>query len=220
MLVTLLGGASTRIANATAKVKSIEITTLPERCTYNVGDGYSTKGIVVVAKMSDGTKETIDNSKITSFSGVELTEGRAFQQEGWKSVELRYAGAKTTYGIAVLDPLKEYFITFNSDGGSAVDAKKIDTSTEEFKLPTSTKKGAIFLGWYHSNGTKYTKYQSGMGTNELLNPPDTSCHNYYVLPIAYWEAIMENQDIIVIGSYYLQNMIKADNLVEFCTKNT
>nr|WP_294493456.1 InlB B-repeat-containing protein [uncultured Anaerosporobacter sp.] len=168
LLVTLFGGASTRIVNATAKVKSIEITALPERCAYNVGDGYSTKGMVVVAKMSDGTKETIDNSKITSFSGVELAEGRAFTQEGWKSVELRYGGVKTTYGIAVFDPLKEYFITYNSDGGSAVDAKKIDASTKEFKLPTPTKKGATFLGWYHSNGTKYTKYQPGIGTNVEL----------------------------------------------------
>lgn len=168
LLLTLFGGASTRIINATAKVKSIEITTLPEQCTYNVGDGYSTKGMVVVAKMSDGTKETIDNSKITSFSGVELTEGRVFTQVGWKSVELRYGGAKTTYGIAVFDPLKEYFITYNSDGGSVVDAMKIDASTKEFKLPTPTKKGATFLGWYNNNGTKYTKYQPGMGLNVEL----------------------------------------------------
>lgn len=168
LLVTLFGGASTGIINATAKVKSIEITTLPEQCTYNVGDGYSTKGMVVVAKMSDGTKETIDNSKITSFSGVELTEGRAFTQVGWKSVELRYGGARTTYGIAVFDPLKEYFITYNSDGGSVVDAMKIDASTKEFKLPTPTKKGATFLDWYNNNGTKYTKYQPGMGLNVEL----------------------------------------------------
>lgn len=163
LLATLLGGANNRIADAASKVLSIEITTLPDRCAYNVGDGYSTKGMVVVAKRSDGKKETVDNSKITSFSGVELTEGRAFTQEGEKSVELRYEGVKTSYGIAVFNPSKEYYITYDSDGGNAVEAKKIDASTEEFKLPEPTKKGATFLGWYHSNGTKYTRYQQGMG---------------------------------------------------------
>lgn len=163
MFATLFGGMNVNIVNAAAKVRSIEIKTLPEQCAYNVGDGYSTKGMVVVAKMSDGKKETVDNSKITSFSGVELTEGRAFTQEGWKSVELRYEGVKTSYGIAVFDPAKEYFITYDSDGGSKVEAKKIDGSTKEFKLPTLTKKGSTFLGWYHSNGEKYTKYQQGMG---------------------------------------------------------
>ncbi len=163
LLAALFGGFNSTIVNAAAKVQSIEITTLPEKCSYNVGDGYSTKGMVVMAKMSDGKKETLDNSKITSFSGVELTEGRAFTQEGWKSVELQYEGVKTSYGIAVFDPSKEYFITYNSEGGSAIEATKINSSTKDFKLPSPVKKGATFLGWYHSNGTKYTKYQPGMG---------------------------------------------------------
>jgi uncharacterized repeat protein (TIGR02543 family) len=168
LIVTLFGGNNIEIANAEPKVKSLEITTRPDQCVYNIGDGYSTKGMVVVAKMSDGTKETVDNSKITSFSGVELTEGRPFQQDGWKSVELRYEGGKTVYEIAVFNPSKEYYITYDSDGGSTVDAKKIDASTKEFKLPTPTKKGYQFLGWYFGNGTKYTKYQPGMGTNVQL----------------------------------------------------
>lgn len=165
ILATLFGGVNMPIAEAAIKVKSMEIKTLPERCTYNVGDGYSTKGLVVEAKMSDGTKEIVDNSKITSFSGVELTEGRAFTQAGYKTVELRYGGVKTTYGIVVFDPVKEYFIKYNSDGGSTVEAKKIDASTKEFKLPEPKKEGTTFLGWYLSNGKKYTKYQPGMGTN-------------------------------------------------------
>ncbi len=163
LVFTLFGGSNINLAKAETKVKSIEITSNPDKCAYNLGEGYSTKGMVVVATMSDGTKETVDNSQITSFSGVKLTEGRAFTQEGWKSVELSYKGAKTTYGIAVFDPSKDYYITYDSDGGSKVKAKKIDASTKEFKLPTPTKKGAKFVGWYHSNGNKYTKFIQGMG---------------------------------------------------------
>jgi len=165
LIATMLWGTNINIVNAKIKVKSIEITSYPDKCAYNIGEAYSVKGMVVVATMSDGKKETVDNSQITSFSGVKLTEGRAFTQEGWKSVEIQYKGAKTTYGIAVFNPSKEYFITYNSDGGSKVEANKMDASTKEFNLPTPTKKGATFLGWYHSNGKKYTKYQPGMGPN-------------------------------------------------------
>ena len=163
LILTSLGGINTRVVAAEAKVKSIEIKTMPDKCAYNIGEGYSTKGMVVVATMSDGKKETVDNAQITSFSGVELAEGRAFTQEGWKAVELKYKGVTATYGIAVFDSTKEYYITYNSDGGSAVEANKIDASTKEFKLPAPTKKGFVFLGWYHANGMKYTKYEPGMG---------------------------------------------------------
>ncbi len=166
-IATLLGGTNIKIANAATTVKSLEIKTLPEKCAYNVGEGYSTKGLVVVATLSDGTTQNVDNSQIKSYSGVELTEGRPFQQAGLKSVELQYNGAKTTYSIVVFDPAKEYFITYDSDGGSAVEAKKIDASTQAFDLPKPTKKGAEFLGWYLDN-TKYTKYQPGMGIDVKL----------------------------------------------------
>lgn len=168
LIVSLLGSTNTKVASAETKVKSIEIKTKPEKCAYNIGDGYSTKGMVVVATMSDGKKETIDNAQITSFSGVELTEGRPFAQEGSKSVEIKYKGVKATYGIAVFDPSKEYFITFDTDGGSAVEAMKIDASTAAFTLPVPKKDGATFLGWYHSNGMKYTKYEQGMGPSIQL----------------------------------------------------
>lgn len=36
---------------------------------------------------------------------------------------------------------------------------------KELKLPEPTKMGATFLGWYHSNGTKYTEHQPGMRTS-------------------------------------------------------
>ena len=163
LVLTVLGGINTKEVAAETKVKSIEITSLPDKLAYNTGEGYSTKGMVVEATMSDGSKEIVENSKITSFSGVELTEGRLFQQEGSKSVELKYQSAKTSFWIAVFNPSKKYSITFDSNGGSAVEAIQIDASTKEFKLSTPTKKGAKFLGWYHSNGMKYTKYEQGMG---------------------------------------------------------
>lgn len=168
LVLTLFGGMDTKIVHAETEVKSITIKTMPDKCAYNIGDGYTTKGMVVVATLSNGKKETVDNSKIASFSGVQLTEGTPFTQEGWKLVELQYKGAKTELGVAVYDPAKEYFITYNSDGGSAVEAKKIDASTKAFKLPEPTKEGYAFLGWYNSSDYKFTKYYPNMGPSIQL----------------------------------------------------
>lgn len=168
LILTIFGSTNVNVFAADSNVKSIKIKTMPDKLTYNVGDGYSTNGIVVEATLSDGKKETVDNAQITSFSGVTLTEGRPFTMEGYKTVELQYNGAKTTYGIAIFDPNKEYFVTYNTDGGSAIEPHKIDASTKAFTLPKASKKGYKFLGWYDSNGTKYTKYVPGMGTNVQL----------------------------------------------------
>ncbi|MEG1459091.1 MAG: InlB B-repeat-containing protein, partial [Acetivibrio sp.] len=144
-------------------VKSIEIVKYPSKCAYNVGEGYSTEGMVVKATLSNKKKVEVSNSEITSFSGVKLTEGRPFENEGWKGVTLTYKNVNTFYGITVFDPAKEYFIQFDSDGGTQIESIKIDASTKEFKLPVPKKKSAAFLGWYHSNGNKYTTFTSGMG---------------------------------------------------------
>lgn len=163
LILSLLEDIYTIHVNAETKVKSIKITSMPNKRAYNISEGYSTTGMVVVATMSDGKKETVDNSKITSFSGVQLTEGRPFTVEGYKSVTIRYKGAKATFGIAVFNPSKEYNISFNSDGGSKITSIRIDASTKEFDLPVPTKKGCQFSGWYHSNGIQYTKFKPGMG---------------------------------------------------------
>lgn len=164
VMLVLIGTTSTILAKAEVQVKSIQIKKYP-KCTYSVGEGYTIKGMVVEAMMSSGKTVTVDNANVTSFSGVELTEGRPFEQEGWKGITIKYKGVETSYGIAVFDPAKEYSIKFNSNGGNAVDTIKIDASTKAFNLPNVTKKGSDFLGWYHSNGQKYTKYIQGMGPN-------------------------------------------------------
>lgn len=165
MMLIFVVTTSTVKVQAEEQVKSIEIKKYPTKCTYNIGEGYTTKGMVVEAKLSNGKKQTVDNSEITSFSGVELTEGRPFEQEGWKGVTIKYKGVETSYGVTVFDPAKDYYIKYNSDGGSKVKSSKLNASTKAFNLPKPTKKGSVFLGWYHSNGQKYTKYEQGMGPN-------------------------------------------------------
>ena len=50
---------------------------------------------------------------------------------------------------------KTFSVTFDSGGGSTVSTKTVDWNTS-VSIPTSTRKGYDFLGWYLPNGTKYT----------------------------------------------------------------
>ncbi|MEG0805956.1 MAG: InlB B-repeat-containing protein [Lachnospiraceae bacterium] len=168
LMISLFGGINIGSVHAEAKVESIKVTKFPDKCAYNIGEGFSSNGIVVKAKMSNGKTEVIANSELQFYSGVELTQGRPFEQEGWKPVTVTYKGAKAYFGLAVFDPKKEYSITFDSDGGNKIEAHKIDASTKAFKFPIPTKKGFQFIGWYHSNGGKYSGYEPGMGPNVHL----------------------------------------------------
>ena len=51
--------------------------------------------------------------------------------------------------------IKTFSVTFDSAGGSSVSAKKVDWNTS-VSAPTCERKGYDFLGWYLSDGTKYT----------------------------------------------------------------
>ncbi|MDR0883209.1 MAG: InlB B-repeat-containing protein [Oscillospiraceae bacterium] len=55
----------------------------------------------------------------------------------------------------------KYTVTFNANGGSAVKAKSISYNTAVGALPTPTRKGYKFSGWYtaKSGGTKIAKTQ-------------------------------------------------------------
>ncbi len=54
----------------------------------------------------------------------------------------------------------EYKITFNSNGGSAIDEKKYTIETETFTLPTPTKTGYTFGGWYTASNFSGTRVES------------------------------------------------------------
>ncbi len=50
--------------------------------------------------------------------------------------------------------INEYTVTLDSNGGSEVEAVTVEWNTAA-ELPTPTKEGYDFLGWFYGNGTKY-----------------------------------------------------------------
>ncbi|MBQ8288346.1 MAG: bacterial Ig-like domain-containing protein [Clostridia bacterium] len=75
-----------------SSISSIEITTLPTKTTYTVGDKFSTAGMVVQAKFSDGTAFEIAGY---SCSGYNLNKA------GTYTVKVSYSSFSDTFTITV-----------------------------------------------------------------------------------------------------------------------
>lgn len=78
-----------------------------------------------------------------------------------------------------------YTVYFNTDGGSVTPTSKTVTYGSEYgTLPTPTKKGHAFLGWY-------TESESGEKVTENSIVTATSNHTIY----AHWEKVNESPEI-------------------------
>lgn len=79
----------------------------------------------------------------------------------------KYDGSPITSNTALHAHFRinRYSVTFNSDGGSSVANQVVDWGTAA-TLPTPTRDGYAFKGWFLSNGTQYTN--QGIKENTTL----------------------------------------------------
>ena len=61
-----------------------------------------------------------------------------------------------------------YYITFDSDGGSAVDKIEYNVDSSIDELPSPTKPGYEFTGWYNNDGVKVERISTGTTGNMEL----------------------------------------------------
>ncbi len=86
-----------------------------------------------------------------------------------------------TYGNIALYAkwaLDNYSITFNSNGGSKLASQSYNIETEISSLPTPTKSGYTFVGWYQNSnfiGNKITRIAKGTYGNIQLYAKWTAC---------------------------------------------
>ncbi|MFC9600246.1 LamG-like jellyroll fold domain-containing protein [Peribacillus butanolivorans] len=87
------------IANETSNVKlqSIEITKLPTKLNYLLGDGVNIDGLVVTGTYSDGTTkvENVTDDNITGFDSVTLKEGAP--------ITVTLGGKTASFNVNILD---------------------------------------------------------------------------------------------------------------------
>jgi hypothetical protein len=90
---TLEGITTPVIINEDNAIKSIEITTVPAKTTYEMGETLDTKGMVVTAEYSDGSSKTITEGY--SLSGFDS------ETAGTKAVTVTYEGKTATFEVTV-----------------------------------------------------------------------------------------------------------------------
>ena len=146
----------TRIAtNVTAAENTTLSVTIP---TATWGDGSATKYIVIVSSQSSGTGYSYKKMSCNSSS---------------------YPKVNFTYTT------KTYTVTFNANGGTTSTTSKTVTALSTYgTLPTPTRTGYSFKGWYtaSSGGTKIT---SSSTVNLSANQTLYAQWNAYSLGVTY-----------------------------------
>lgn len=166
-----------------------DILTLESRITFSstTANCYSVS--------ADGTNEKFTVDCTFSLPPDPVKEGYTFV--GWyydEEFTRAYDGEPITAETQFYAKFKinTYTVTFDSNGGSEVSPQKhgIDTSIGE--LPTTTRTGFTFVGWYLSNGTKYT------------DQPITEDMTL----TAHWEIIMCKVTFYVDGEIYAEKTVQ------------
>ncbi|MBQ4339226.1 MAG: leucine-rich repeat protein, partial [Clostridia bacterium] len=136
------------VGMATVTLSSVSIKTLPNKVVYIVGESFDTSGLILVANYSDGsTKEVSSGYSVGGFSSSSV---------GTKTITVTYEGKSTTFNVTVKEnePVVKdvYTITFNSNGGSAVNPITAEEGSQISAPTNPTKTGYTFAGWTDVNG--------------------------------------------------------------------
>ncbi len=93
---TASSGASCKFTVKVQKVKSLQVTTLPERVRYSTGEELDLAGMVVTATFTDGTSVEVQDYKVTGYRRY---------QEGTHEIRVSYGGKEDSFIVSVTDPL-------------------------------------------------------------------------------------------------------------------
>ena len=116
-------------------LKSIAITSLPNKTEYYVGENFEKDGLVVTGTYGDGTTKTIENYQISGFSSATYGE---------KTINVTVKGLTKSFTINV--KRNKYSITYKTDGNIyKIDDVVIGTYIPQ--IPDPTKTGYTFKGW-------------------------------------------------------------------------
>ena len=127
--------------------------------TFNANGGSYVESVFV----EDGN--AVDKPEDPTKAGYEFVKWVTEDEEEYDFVNTSVTGPITLY--ATWTPVK-YTITFDVDGGQAIESKEYTIETATFELPQTTKDGYTFKGWADAEGKTYTEIAKGStGSLEL-----------------------------------------------------
>ena len=151
---------------------------------------WSPKDTTLTIKYNDGVKQdTIKNAKFNESIKIDIPERLGYTFAGWILVSgnsdlssslvqeaLVIMGSEDTTIEATWTPNK-YKVIYETNGGKLDNLIKDTTYDTTYDLPTPTKEGYTFLGWYFEN-----TYENRLDENTIMNK--TYEHTLY----ASWQA--------------------------------
>lgn len=125
-----------------------------EAINYQVN--FDSQGGESIQPMTYTIEQGIDSLPTPTRNGYEFLGW----YDGDSKVENIPVGSTNDRNLVAHWKANEYILSFNSDGGSEVDPVTFTPVQEVTDLPTPTKKGYTFLGWYDGD-EKVTKLEKG-----------------------------------------------------------
>lgn len=131
----------------------IEITKLPSRTAYSVGESLDLAGLEVTAYYSDESKKVLD----LADCDIDPTAGAILDNPGEGSVTVTYRGYSDSFKITVTDNEPDlYKVRFDTNGGVLLDGAKDSLYVKdgtEIMLPWAAFANHTFDGWFDEEST-------------------------------------------------------------------
>lgn len=123
---------------------SIEITSLPDKLNYTIGEDFDSTGIVVTANYSDNSSVVLDESDYDIYD-----DDYDSQTVGTYTIYVEYGVEEVEFDVYVTNGSEPtlYTITFNTDGGSNIAPIIQEPGTAVTAPEPPTKEGFAFVGW-------------------------------------------------------------------------
>lgn len=123
---------------------SIEITSLPDKLNYTIGEDFDSTGIVVTANYSDNSSVVLDESDYDIYD-----DDYDSQTVGTYTIYVEYGVEEVEFDVYVTNGSEPtlYTITFNTDGGSNIAPIIQEPGTAVTAPEPPTKEGFAFIGW-------------------------------------------------------------------------
>ena len=188
----------------------IEVTQLPDKLTYLIGEDFDSTGLVVSAVYNDNTKEEISPDDYEIWFNGE--DGFDSSEEGTVTVEVDYSFETADFEVIVSEKAEPQTatITFNTDGGTEIPPITQGIGTPVTAPADPEKEGFVFAGWdtpiptnmpsMNITVTALWEEQIDISTGELIIDPIT--FNYTGNEKRVIEAIVKLGDQILDPECY------------------
>ena len=176
--------------------KTTDTFTVQTQIVNGSGTSKGTTGVVATgaSKKMTAHAKGYYNFKLTGCSYTFQKKASAYTVAVRVSNKTEASGNRNYINLTV-PALQQFSISLNADGGQVSQTKLTGYVGEPFNLPTPTKEGYSFNGWFNSNGSQVYSgtFQSNMTLTArwTQNPVEEVSENSYIV---YFDAIDISED--------------------------